>query len=573
MPDFARKKKQHFYQQLLRVYDASLHFMERAAQKADEMGRTEMAKSLTHLTQGAPRTLYEAMQTTMIYYTLQHYFDSTYLRTLGRLDKLFYPFYKKESENPETAAANPGLLVDYIKEIDSWKAVANIPFALGGTDADGKCLINELSYLLLDTYRQAQTVETKLHLLCSANTPDSFLSKAFEAIRAGDNSMIFLSDEKIIESLEKIGISREDAVRYHVVGCYECGGEEELTCSCNARVNIPKALELALNNGKDMLTGKQIGLPLTQSPACFDDLYAEFKRQLTYLCQCAMKLTDLYEANYPRIHAAPIFSATYTSALEKGGDLYLDYAAKYNNSSVNAIGLATASDSLAAIRKLVYQDQRLSLSEFTEILRSNWKDQTPLRLLIKNRYPKYGLGDPATDALAKGIVDTLADAISGKPNAKGGVFRLGLFSINWTWSFGEKTAASADGRLAGDPLSQNTGATSGADREGATAHLTSVASIDTSRTPNGSIADIALHSSAVQGENGIRTLTATLKTYFELGGFGVHYNILDVATLKDAKLHPEKYPNLQVRLCGWNILFSSLTDKEKDEVIHRFAQP
>ena len=226
-------------------------------------------------------------------------------------------------------------------------------------------------------------------------------------------------------------------------------------------------------------------------------------------------------------------------------------------------------DSLAAIQKLVYQDQRLTLDSFTDILRSNWKDQEPLRLLIKRKYPKYGLGTPTTDALAKGIVDTLANTISGKPNAKGGVFRLGLFSINWTWSFGEKTAASADGRQAGDPLSQNTGATSGADRDGAPAHLTSVASIDTSRTPNGSIADIALHASAVQGANGIRTLTATLRTYFELGGFGVHYNILDTKVLQDAKLHPEKYPNLQVRLCGWNVKFTELTRQAQDEFIRR----
>ena len=144
-----------------------------------------------------------------------------------------------------------------------------------------------------------------------------------------------------------------------------------------------------------------------------------------------------------------------------------------------------------------------------------------------------------------------------------------MFSIDWRWSFGEKTAASADGRLSGETLSQNTSASFGADTEGATAHLLSAAVIDTSRTPDGAIVDIDLHSSAVRGENGLRALVTSLRTYLKLGGFGVHYNVLDTEILKDAKENPEKYPNLQVRLCGWNVLFSSLSEKEKDEFIAR----
>ena len=318
-----------------------------------------------------------------------------------------------------------------------------------------------------------------------------------------------------------------------------------------------------------MLTGKQIGNQNCTAFKTYDELYYEFKKQLEYACNCAMKITDIYEKHYAKMHSAPILSATYNSSLEKGGDLYCNYAAKYNNSSVNAIGLATVVDSLAAIRKLVFEDKTVTIDRFIEILKSNWKNEEPLRLLIKNKFPKYGTGDRKTDEIARDIVDTLADTISGKPNVKGGVYRLGLFSINWRWEFGEKTAASADGRLCGETLSQNASATFGADKNGATAHLTSVATIDASKTPNGTIADIDLHASAVKGENGIKTLTATLRTYFEMGGFGVHYNILDTDVLKIAKAEPEKYPNLQVRLCGWNVLFSTLSDKEKDEFIAR----
>ena len=564
MSKSANEGAKGFYEQILRVYNAALRFMKRVSDTAALCGRTEMAESLLRLTKNAPSNLFEALQTSIVYYHLQQFFDGTLLRTFGRLDSLYYSYYARESKKEADK-----LLLDYIKEIDRLKAPSNIPFALGGTDENGECLINELSSIWLDMYEKADTVNTKLHILCSEHTPEDIIRKAFRYIREGNNSIVFMSDKRIIEALEKHGIEHKDAVNYHVVGCYECGGAGELTCSCNARVNIPKALELTLNGGKDMLTGKLIGLENDGRFETFEALYEEFKRQLTYLCKCAMTVTDLYESRYSEIHSAPILSGTYTSALEKGGDLYLNYSAKYNSSSLNAIGLATAIDSLAAIRKAVFEDKTLTLGEFTAILRSDWKGQEPFRMLVKNKYPKYGQGDIRTDEIAKMTVDALSDAVSCKPNVKGGSWRLGLFSIDWRWDFGEKTAASADGRRSGETLSQNTSASFGADKEGATAHLISVARIDTSKTPNGVIVDIDLHSSAVRGENGINALVASLKTYFELGGFAVHYNVLDTDILMDAKKNPEKYPSLQVRLCGWNVLFSTLSEKEKDEFIAR----
>lgn len=558
------EKKQCFYYHILRVYNAALRFIKRASCVAMKSGKTEMSQGLVNLLDNAPNSLFEAMQTSIVYYKLQQIFDGTALRTLGRLDKLFYPYFLKEDEKKAKE-----LVMDYIKEIDSFKTGSNIPFAIGGTDMNGNSLINELSYIFLEVYRKVQPAYTKFHLLCSDNIPADIIEKAFEAVRDGNNSIVFMSDKKIIESLEKMGEAHQDAINYHVVGCYECGGNNELTCSCNARVNLPKALELTLNNGKDMLTDKLIGLENNGNFDSYEKLYTEFKRQLKYLCNCSMRATDLYEKHYNMIHSAPILSGAYTSALEKGGDLYCDYTAKYNNSSVNAIGLATVVDSLAAIKKLVFEDKVITLERFIDILKTNWKGEEQLRLIIRKKFPKFGLGDKKTDTITKNIVEVLSDTISGKPNVKGGVYRLGLFSIDWRWGFGEKTAASPDGRLAGETISQNTSASFGADKEGATAHLISVTAIDASNTPNGTIVDIDLHSSAVQGENGIKTLAAALKTYFELGGFAVQYNILDTEVLKKAKMNPRDYPNLQVRLCGWNVLFSSLSDKEKDEFIAR----
>ena len=556
-------KKERFFDNIIRVYDAALRFMNRVAKIASECGKLEMAQSLINLSQRKPSNLYEALQTSIVYYTLQQFFDGTALRTLGRLDKLFYPFYKEEKSNAD------GLILDYIKEIDRFGVEANIPFAIGGTEADGGSLINELSYIIVDAYNKAGTNNTKFHLLCSDNTPIDIIKKAFCCVRDGNNSIVFMSDKKVIESLKKIGAEHSDAANYHIVGCYECGAEGELTCSCNARVNLPKALELAINGGRDMLTGKLIGLETESCFESFEELYVEFTRQVDYLCHCAMKATNLYEMNYKYMHSAPILSGVYKSALENGKDLYCDYGAKYNNSSVNALGLATVTDSLIAIKKLVFDDKKISIEQFADILKSNWDGEEVLRLTIKNKFPKYGNADAEPDNIAKSIVKNLANTISGKPNAKGGVYRLGLFSINWRWEFGENTAASADGRLSGETISQNTGASFGAERKGATEHLISVSRIDTSDTPNGAIVDIDLHSSGVKGENGINALVSTLKTYFDLGGFAVHYNILNTEVLRDAKENTDKYPNLQVRLCGWNVLFSSLSNKEKEEFIAR----
>jgi len=556
--------KQRFYREITRVYDAALRFIARAAKKARDEGRTEMADGLDHLTKGAPSTLYEALQTVILYYYLQQYFDGTLLRTLGRLDTLLFPFYKKADK-----AIVPQMLLDFMHEIDRIHAAANMPFALGGTDEQGNDLINELSYLLLETYRKAGTHCTKLHLLISENTPRDIVENALDAVREGNNSIVFMDDGRVIKSLELLGEEHRDAVNYHVVGCYECGANGEITCSCGTRMNLAKALEMALFSGVDLLTGKQIGLANDGVFPTFDDLFSEYLRQVKYAVDCGIYCTDLCEENYGMLHAAPIFSATYVSALENGGDLYCDHSAKYPNSSVDAIGLATATDSLAAIRKLVYEDKSLTLDEFKAILKNNWEGQEVLRLTVKNKFPKYGMGDKKTDDLAKKTVDALAAQVNGHPNKKGGVYRLGLFSIDWRWKFGSLTGASADGRLSGETVSQNTGATFGADRNGATAHMLSVAYLDGTRTPNGAIVDLDLHSSAVRGENGLNAMTASLYTFLALGGFCIHYNVLDTETLKKAKDNPEAYPNLQVRLCGWNVLFSSLSEKEKEEFIAR----
>lgn len=561
----ASQEQDNFYRNAIAVFDAALAFLKRAECAARDAGKTEMADGLLSLTQRAPATLFEAMQTTIVYYVLQQMVEGTHLRTLGRLDSLYQPFLKPETDRKYVKQ----LAEDFILEIDKFKAIANIPFAIGGTDLDGNTMYCEMSRILLDAYASVPNSETKLHILYNDNTPDDILEAAFDYVRSGKNSICFLSDRTVTGALTRLGEDPADAAAYTVVGCYECGAKEEVTCSCNARVNIPKAIEYALNNGVDYLTGKQVGLKTEQEIQTFADFKAEFERQLVYLCEGAMAATDFYEKVYSQLHCAPIMSATYLSAVENGGDIYCHYAAKYNNSSVNGLGLATATDSLLAIRRLVFEQKKLSLKAFNELLASDWQGAEVLRLTVRNKYPKYGMADKEADALASDIVELLSNTINGKPNVKGGIYRLGMFSIDWRIAFGMNTGASADGRRAGEPLSQNTGASFGADREGVTANILSVTELDAGNMVNGSILDLDLHSSAVKGQNGMHMMMATLKTYFGRGGYAIHYNVLDVEVLKEAQRSPQKYPNLQVRLCGWNVLFSSLSEQAQNEFIMR----
>lgn len=544
-----------FYDGLCDLYSATEKFMLAIADEALSRGNKKMASSLINLTKRPPATLYEALQLIMLYYNIT---DEKPTRTLGRLDSMLLPF--AEGLDDEEVLE---LLTRFMAEVNAYRHGADIPFAIGGCRG-----FNRLSYLLLRAYGTGVYPYVKIHILCTDNTPKDVLTMAFELIRSGKNSIVFMSDEVVTKGLLHIGAEPEDAREYQVVGCYECGARQEKTASCSARINLVKALELALLGGKDMLTGLQIGKK-TKIPETMEELTEALGEQIVFGASEAMALSHVDEAEFGSSYAAPHISATYLSCMERGRDMFSGYGAKYCNSSINAQGIGTMADSLYAIEKLVFIDKQISLPDLVKILACNWAGEEKLRQTVKNKFAKYGCNNPAVDKYAKWATDLLDKTVSGKPNATGGVWRLGLFSIDWRWRMGQTCGASADGRLAGEPLSQNSGASFGADKNGIGAHLLSVASLGADRTPNGTIADIDIHASQTRGDAGMTLLISTLLTYFEHGGMAVHYNVLDTEALTGAKAHPERYPNLQVRVCGWNALFVDLSDAEQDEFIER----
>ena len=379
-----------------------------------------------------------------------------------------------------------------------------------------------------------------------------------------------MGDEAMKKAILKLGASEEDTIDYHVDGCYEAGAYGELTSPATGRISLAKALEWAIHDGYDVLTGYRLGLPILKKPESFDEFYAEFLRQLEHLTTLAKKHIDAMEISYPKMHAGLLFTSTFKEYMERGIDVFCGFGAKYNNTSICGIGLATVVDSLFAVKKLVYDDKTLTLDELGQILKNNWSGNEALRLTVKNKFPKFGIADKEVDEFAANLVKKLASMINTCKNVKGGVYRLGLHSITVRFKMGETLAATPDGRLCGESTSLNTRASFGADREGITAHIISVARIDSSDSPNSVTLDLDMHESSVRGENGLNAMYATLKTYLSLGGFSVHYNVLNSTALRAAQENPEDYQNLQVRVCGWNALFNKLPKLQQDEYIARF---
>lgn len=560
-----RTKNKDYKEATLTVLEAAQRFALRAAETAKAAGREQMAKGLAHLATGTPRDLFEGFQLSLLYYHLQQFFECSDVRTLGRLDALLMPYLAKETDK----AYVQQLAERFLQEINDLKAIANMPFALGGTDLNGKCAINPMSYVLLDAYKATMGPDVKLHILCSEDMPESFLLSCMDSIKRGGNSLVFVNDKQMVSGLIKLGMDPEDAAQYTIVGCYESAARNEIPCSCSTRLSLPKALEYTLHAGCDMVTGYQVGLPIEPNFESFEALYDAFLQNLQHLINGAVGLTRCAESQMPDRHAAPLYSAVLSDCVAQGGDIYVNFSARYNNSSLVAVGIGTTTDSLYAIRHLVYEKKQLTLSQLIEILDQNWEGQEPLRQFIRNKLPKYGCGDTTVDDIAADIAQKLSQWVNGLPNARGGVYRLSIFSIDWRSEWGKKTGASADGRKTGDTLSQNASATFGMDREGPTGHIQSVTRLPGEDAVNGLVMDMELHSSAVAGENGTQVLLSILKTFFQKGGQTIHYNVLDTEILKDAQIHPEKYTNLQVRVCGWNADFTKMTKAEQDEYIVR----
>ncbi len=565
----AENKEGDFFKSIVIACEGAEIFFRRLSREAKEQKREAermemLSSALISLTEKPPQNTYEALLLMYLFFILQSEIECSYLRAFGSLDMLLYPFYKKDIEEGRFTREQIRVLIKYfIVKLNALKVWANQPFALGGVE--GQDSVNELSYIILEEFIKLRPAYAKIHIRYSKELPKDFIMPILESIRQGGNSFVFINNSVAWQALALNGQEQCDTVDYGIVGCYEIFSQgKELPCSCNGRINLLKAVEAVIFEGKDALTQKQV-LDALPEPKTFEDFLNSVKHYLKVFIDNTVEVTNAYERGYEKIHFAPFLSMTYDSSIEKGIDIYKG-GAKYNSSSINLLGTASCADSLYAIKTLVYDRKTVTLKEMRDILKNNWQGYEELRRIALN-LPKYGNNFDQVDLIARDIQDFCAEHINGRKNSRNGTYRMGTFSIDWRMEFGKRTGASPDGRKEKEPLSKNICASPALDRRGITAHVLSASKLDSLKVPNGTVLDLALHFSAVSGDDGIMALKATLDTYMQKGGFAVQYNVLDPSVLRDAQREPEKYSNLQVRLCGWNAPFTQLTKKEQDEFI------
>lgn len=554
-------EKTAYYTERIGVYRAVSDCFVRFSDLAESY-RTEksafVAENLRYLSQNPPQTLAQAMQLILLFYVLQLSLDRAIVRSLGGLDRLLYPYYKSDLESGRYAKEQLGEITDYFL----WKIFCmggreNLPFYICGMDDSGKDGSNEFTYLLLERYRALDIYNPKLHVLYHENMDKRVLRLILEMIREGKNSFVFINTPMASKALEHIGVSAEDAKKVIVYGCYEPAAEgTEVPCTCGGMINLVKSMELTISSGKAFPT--------------FAVFYQEVVRHLEGYTTACMDTIAAYEPHYHKVCPSMLMSPTYQQSRESGIDIYSG-GAKYNNTSIVGVGLATLVDSLVAVKKVVFEENLKTLDEFREILRSDWQGEEKLRLLIQKKYPTFGNNSKEADCLATDIYNRFAAVINGRKNGRGGVFRCGMFSVDWRFWMGKETGATPDGRHSGQPLSKNLAASIGQDKNGVTAYLNTLLKLDSEKCPNGYVADVVLHASAVKGQEGMAAFEGLLTAFMKKGGFSVHFNVLSPETLINAQKEPEKYQNLQIRLCGWNVRFVDLDKFQQDEFIKQSA--
>ena len=559
-----------FFEGIKITYESIIIFIGRLANLAEQINGSErLATALRNIQHNPPKTFYEALLVDYIYFMLSEHIEGLQVRSLSNFDRLFYPFYQNDLKNGVTENEIREDLAYFFMQFTAIGNYWNQPVFLGGEKADGSTEINALSYLFLDVYDKMKIYNPKIQIKVADNTPKIFLLKALDMIRRGNNSIVFVADKTIRTALLKKGLSEEQARLCNVKGCYEYSVQGGLDTGMNY-LNLLKPLEYTLHCGCDGVTGKFAGLqsPSLEKYTTFNDFYEEYKKQLTYVMDCTMQTVNHYEDYLAYINPQSMLSATYPSCLEKGKDA-LEGGAIENGTVLAGGFIADIADSLTAIKKYVFDRKQLTLKEFRHILDNNYAGYEKFRLQLLKDPDKYGNDKELPDAFAKEIVAYIANYVCGKPNAKkrGGKWTCGFHVARMSYTQGTVTAASPNGRKKGEELSKNCSASMGQNKEGATAAILSVTKMDATAFTGDAALDLGLLPSAVKGEDGLNAMYGLLTTFVKRNGHAMHINVFDAGTLRDAQKYPKKYQDLQIRVCGWNVLWNNINKAEQDGFI------
>ncbi len=579
--------------------DALILFAERHAEEArrlagiesDEKRRSELervASVCSHVPAHAPRDFWEALQA----YWFVHLGVITELNTWdsfdpGRLDQHLLPFYLKGIKEGTLSRESAKELLEcfWIKfnnqpappkvDITEEQSGTYQDFALinlGGLTTEGADAVNELSYLILDVVEEMHLIQPSACIQLSSKNADRFLRAALKVVRAGFGQPSIFNTDVIIEEFLRAGKSVEDARAGGPSGCVTISAFGKESCTLTGYCNWPKILELTLNDGTDPQTGKQIGIRTGDAAAfrSFDELMAAYRDQLNYFVDLKIKGNNIIERLYAEHMPAPFMSLLFDDCIARARD-YHDGGPRYNCTYIQGVGLGTLTDSLSALKHHVFDEKALTMETLLDLLKDSFRADERTRQMLLNSTPKFGNDDDYADALAQAAFEAYFDAVDGRPNTKGGHYRVNLLPTTVHIFFGRITGATPDGRRAGDPLSDGISPVQGADRHGPTAVIKSVSKIDHTRT-GGTLLNQKLMPQLLADDTGQEKLAHLIRTYFKLGGHHIQFNVIDPQTLRDAQAHPEQYRDLIIRVAGYSDYFVDIGRELQDEIISRTTQ-
>jgi formate C-acetyltransferase len=579
--------------------DAAILFAERHADLAWEKAKAEsdparkaelarIAEVCRRVPAHAPRDFWEALQM----YWFVHLGTITELNgwdamTPGHLDQHLAPFYEKgladgtltrESAkellcclwikvNNHPAPPKVGVTA---KESGTYNDFTNIN--LGGLRRDGTDGVSDLSYLILEVVDELKLLQPQTSVHISQKTPDRFLKAAARVIRNGYGyPSVFNTDAVVMEQI-RVGKSVEDAREGGCSGCIETGAFGKEAYILTGYLNVPKVLELALNNGRDQLTGRQVG-PRTgeaEEFAVFEDIYAAFARQLEWVVDLKIRVNNFIERMYAAHSPAPFLSVVIHDCIEKGRDYY-DGGPRYNTNYIQCCGIGTVTDSLSAIKTHVFDAGAVPMGQLLAALQGDFQGAEALRLKLWNKTPFFGNDDDRADDIMRRVYDSLFTAIDGRPNTKGTSYHLNMLSTTCHVYFGKMLGASANGRLARLPESDGTSPSHGADRNGPTAVVKSLSKMDQVKS-GGTLLNQRFLPDVLKTDQDLDKLAQLIRTYFRLGGHHIQFNVVDTKTLREAQASPDEYRNLLVRVAGYSDYFVDLDLDHQEEIIRRTEQ-
>lgn len=562
-----------------------------AAAEGDATRRAELlqiARVCRRVPAHAPRTFWEALQT----YWFVHLGVITELNgwdafNPGHLDQHLGPFYEADIASGVLTREDAKELLScfWIKfnnqpappkvgvtaaESGTYNDFANIN--IGGMDVQGRDAVNEVSYLLLEIIPELHLLQPGSNIQLSAVNPDEFIRAACRVIRHGYGYPSVFNADMVVQEQLRVGKTLADARQGGTSGCVETGCFGKEAYILTGYLNLPKVLELTLNNGRDPRTGRQLG-PQTGEPsglATFEQLYAAYGAQLAHVIGIKLAGNDLIERLYAEQMPAPFLSAITDDCIARGLDYHAG-GARYNTSYIQGVGIGSITDSLSAIKTHVYDQATVTMAELTAALAADFGGHEPLRQQLANRSPRYGNDHDAADALMQRVFESFYRLVEGRPNLRGGSYHIDMLPTTCHIYFGSVMGASADGRLAGRPLSEGISPVQGADRRGPTAVARSAAKMDHVRT-GGTLLNMKFQPHVLANEEGIANLAALIRGYFGMGGHHVQFNVVDAATLRAAQARPEEHRGLMVRVAGYSDYFCDLSRELQEEIIERTAQ-